>query len=209
MFDAALIQSCADPGLQPAIVERFIEQAGSTDPLAVSVRSGSRLVLVPRPRTADEALELIRQHLGRSVVRVGITQFPAGVGIQDASELSAQLVDPCENIRMGTALFAKVYRIVVKWYGNAVDEAFEDAIIAWQTGNFEGTAVFHAPDPGDVELAAPKAAEPAIQDDVSAEASSGYEEGPADRPAGEDAQRADPNKAGIRIDLSGIGARRP
>ena len=48
MVDAALIQQCADPGLKPAIVEKFIAEAGSTDPLAVSVRSGTRVVLVPR-----------------------------------------------------------------------------------------------------------------------------------------------------------------
>ncbi|MFW7355963.1 MAG: hypothetical protein ACODTL_08455 [Brucella sp.] len=32
--------------------------------------------------------------------------------------------------------------------GNAVDEAFEDALIAWQTRYVEGTVVFKAEDPG-------------------------------------------------------------
>lgn len=39
MVDAALIRQCADPTLKPAIVEKFIEHAGSPDPLAVTVRS--------------------------------------------------------------------------------------------------------------------------------------------------------------------------
>ena len=55
MVDAALIQACADPGLKPAIVEKFIEQAGSPDPLAITVRSGTRVVLVPRPSSPDAA----------------------------------------------------------------------------------------------------------------------------------------------------------
>ncbi|TIP96098.1 MAG: conjugal transfer protein TraH, partial [Mesorhizobium sp.] len=94
------------------------------------------------------------------IVRVGITQYPAGLGVVDAGELQPDLVDACANLRMGTALFAKVYRIVTKWYGNPTDkevlpQVFDDAIIAWQTGYFEGTAVFQAPDPAEVKLAQP------------------------------------------------------
>ncbi|TIQ15005.1 MAG: conjugal transfer protein TraH, partial [Mesorhizobium sp.] len=40
MIDAALIQQCADPGLQPAIVDRFIAEGGSPEPLAITVQSG-------------------------------------------------------------------------------------------------------------------------------------------------------------------------
>ncbi|MCH4538729.1 TraH family protein [Ochrobactrum sp. A-1] len=208
MVDAALIQQCADPGLKPAIVEKFIEKAGSQDPLSVTVRSGNRVVLVPKPANPDEAMALIRQHVGRNMVRVGITQYPAGLGVVDAGELKPDLVDACANLRMGTALFGKVYRIVTKWYGNAVDEAFEDAIIAWQTGYFEGTAVFRAEDPGKVELATPKAEPtPGERDDDS-----GRRAGEGDEPAGQEVKReeqGDPNKAGIRVDLSGIGAGKP
>jgi hypothetical protein len=123
MVDAALIKECSDPGLRPAIVEQFIERAGSPDPLAVTVRSGNRVVLVPRPKTAEEALALIRDNLGRNTVRVGITQYPAGLGVVEAGQLKPDLVDACENIRMGTALFAKVYRIVTKWYGDPTASA--------------------------------------------------------------------------------------
>ena len=112
-------------------------------------------------------MELIRQHVGRNVIRVGITQYPAGLGILDAGELKPDLVDPCENIRIGTALFAKVYRIVMKWYGSPTEkevlpQVFDDAIIAWQTGYFEGTAVFRASDLDEVELAAPDEEKPEI-----------------------------------------------
>jgi hypothetical protein len=48
------------------------------------VRSGNRIVLVPKPTTPDEALALIRNNLGRNTVRVGITQYPAGLGIIEA-----------------------------------------------------------------------------------------------------------------------------
>lgn len=207
MVDAALIKQCADPGLKPAIVEQFIERAGSQDPLAVTVRSGNRVVLVPRPGTPDEAMELIRQNLGRNVVRVGITQYPAGLGVMEAGELKPNLVDPCENIRMGTALFAKVYRIVMKWYGNPTEsevlpEVLDDAIIAWQTGYFEGTAVFRAPDPGEVQVPEPDKQEPASD---AVEQSADSAGGEVSDPAEDDARGDDPNKASIRVDLSGIG----
>lgn len=202
MFDVALIQQCADPGLKPTIVEKFIEQAGSPDPFSVTVRSGNRVILVPQAKTIDEAMALVRQYVGQAVVRVGITQYPAGLGIKDVSELKPDLVDACKNIRMGTALFGKVYRIVTKWYGNAVDEAFEDAIISWRSGYFEGTAVFTAPDPGALKLAEPKPVAPGIDPDADAREKPLAEESP-------DASKADaasdPNNAGTRVDLSRIG----
>lgn len=149
MIDAALVQQCADKALKPEIVEMFIERAGAQDPLTITVRSGNRVVLVPKPTTPDEALALISDNLGRNTVRVGITQYPAGLGIIKAGQLKPDQIEPCQNIRMGTALFAKVYRIVTKWYGNPTSkeillQVFDDAIIAWQTGYFEGTAVFRA-----------------------------------------------------------------
>lgn len=202
MIDAALIQQCADPSLKPAIVERFISDAGSIDPLAVSVRSGDRVVLISKPATQDEAMTLVRQYVGKAVVRVGITQYPAGLGVSDVSELEADLVDACANIRMGTALFGKVYRIVTKWYGNAVDEAYDDAVYAWRTGYFEGKAVFAEPDPGSVELATPAANPPLPEeDDVAAS--------PPAAMAPAQTGPADPNQAGIRVDLSGIGGSSP
>lgn len=201
MIDAALIQQCADPTLKPAIVERFIADAGSTDPLAVTVRSGDRVVLIPKPATPDEAMALVREYVGKAVVRVGITQYPAGLGVSDVSELEADLVDACANIRMGTTLFGKVHRIVTKWYGNAADEAFDDAIYTWRTGYFEGKAVFSEPDPN-VDVAAPAVATPLPEEEDTAASE------PTDMVYGQ-AGTADPNKAGIRIDLSGIGGRAP
>ncbi|UHS59808.1 TraH family protein [Agrobacterium vaccinii] len=208
MVDAALIKECSDPGLKPAIVEQFIERAGAPDPLAVTVRSGNRVILVPRPKTAEEALVLIRDNLGRNTVRVGITQYPAGLGIVEAGQMKQDLVDACDNIRMGTALFAKVYRIVTKWYGNPTEknvlpEVFDDAIIAWQTGYFEGTAVFRAEDPGEARLVQPG---PVHRDDAGKQAS--FPENEARPEVVGEASGSDPNNAGIRIDLSGIGAER-
>lgn len=210
MVDAALIQQCADPALKPAIVEQFIARAGSQDPLAVKVRSGNRVVLVPKPTTPEETLALIRDNLGRNMVRVGITQYPAGLGIVEAGQLEPELVDACENIRMGTALFAKVYRIVTKWYGNptakeVLPQVFDDAIIAWQTGYFEGTAVFKAEDAAEVKLADP---EPVKKDENEPGENVTSADGDTE-PAEQGSVASDPNKAPIRIDLSGIGARKP
>lgn len=202
-IDAALIRRCADPGLEPAIIEKFINAAGSYDPLAVTVRSGNRIVLVPPAKTPDEALALIRKQVGQAVVRVGVTQYPAGLGLKDPSELSPDLFDPCQNIRMGTALFAKVWRIVWKWYGNPTDQSvmpqvFDDAIEAWKRGQFEGTAVFTAPDLGGSPVSPAKPAVKEVIPEVQPPA-----------PQSPDPGAGDPNKASIRIDLSGIGGRRP
>lgn len=199
MLDAVLIQQCADPTLKPAIVEQFIARAGSQDPLAVTVRSGNRVVLVPKPTTPEEALALIRDNLGRNTVRVGITQYPAGLGIVEAGQLKPDMVEPCENIRMGTALFAKVFRIVTRWYGNptakeAVPQVMDDAVIAWQTGYFEGVAVFRAGNPDGVDL--------------TVQAGSGEAEHLRDRlnePSETNPrEELNPNNANIRIDLSGV-----
>ena len=209
MVDAALIQQCADPGLKPAIVERFIERAGSQDPLAITVRSGNRIVLVPKPATSDEAMDLIRQNVGRHIVRVGVTQYPAGLGIMEAGALRPDLVDPCENLRVGTALFAKVYRVVAKWYGNPTEnevrpQVLDDAIIAWQTGYFEGMAVFRAPDPGEVKAPEAGGDESTIDAIEESADSAGWD---ASMPSEDVAHSDDPNKAGIRVDLSAIGAK--
>jgi hypothetical protein len=209
MVDAALIQQCADPGLKPAIVERFIERAGSQDPLAITVRSGNRIVLVPKPATSDEAMDLIRQNVGRHTVRVGVTQYPAGLGIMEAGALRPDLVDPCENLRVGTALFAKVYRVVAKWYGNPTEnevrpQVLDDAIIAWQTGYFEGMAVFRAPDPGEVKAPEAGGDESTIDAIEESADSAGWD---ASMPSEDVAHSDDPNKAGIRVDLSAIGAK--
>lgn len=54
---------------------------------------------------------------------------------------------------MGTALVAKVARIVTKWYGRPTNQEvlpqmIDDTTYAWRTGVFEATRVFHAEDPG-------------------------------------------------------------
>ena len=205
MLDAALIKECADPALKPAIVEQFVAAAGSTDPLAVTVKLGGRVVLVPKPRSTDEAMAIIRQHAGLSVVRVGLTQFPAGLGVKDAADLKPELVDACDNLRRGTAMFAKILRIVTKWYGNpkseeALPQIFDDAVYAWKTGEFEGVRVFQTADPRDeVETGG-------ANDERGDEKQSPVAEG-AERTADPLQEKADIGAADMRIDLSRIGGK--
>jgi len=202
MLDAALIKECADPSLGPDIVEQFVQAVGSEDPLAIAVKSGGRLVLVPKPKTSEEAIEIVRENIGRSIVRVGLTQIPAGIGLKDASELKVDLVDPCANLRTGTAMFAKILRIVAKWYGNPTSEEvfpqlFDDAIHAWRTGRFEGESVFQAEDPGGAVLQ-----RSAVESDDAAE---GEEDNIMLKP---EENLIEPDKAGIRIDLTRIGGQK-
>ena len=203
-MDAAFIAECADPSLKPAIVEQFVAAVGPGDPLAATVKAGGRLILVPKSKTPDEAMEIIRQYVGQAVVRVGLTQFPAGVGVKDASELKSDLMEPCENLRMGTKMFSKIMRIVAKWYGNptsseVLPQIFEDAVYAWNTGQFEGQSVFQAEDPGgtivDRRQGAPDTAdEPADTTPSQSEA--------------EPLDEKEVGTAGIRVDLSRIGGQK-
>ncbi len=202
MLDAALIKECADPSLKPAIVEQFVEAVGSDDPLAITVKSGGRLILIPKSKTPEEAIEIVRGNIGRSIVRVGLTQIPAGIGLKDASELKVDLVDPCNNLRTGTAMFAKILRIVAKWYGNPTSEEvfpqlFDDAIHAWRTGKFEGESVFQAEDPGGAVLQ-----RSAVESDDVAE---GEEDNTILKP---EENLIEPDNAGIRIDLTRIGGQK-
>jgi len=208
-IDADLIHKCADPGLKPAIVEKFVKATGSPDPLAITVRSGERVLLVPAAKTPQEALDLARKYVGQAAVRVGVTQYPAGVGVTDPSEVSVALFDACNNLKSGTALFGKVWRIVWKWYGNPTDESvmpevFDDAIDAWKTGYFEGKAVFDAPDPGEPRATpAPKPDGQEASKDVEPQLIHSAPVSATDAAAG------DPNKATIRVDLQAIGGRAP
>lgn len=202
MLDAALIKECADPSLKPVIVEQFVQTVGSEDPLAITVRSGGRLILVPKPKTPEEAVEIVRENIGGAIVRVGLTQIPAGIGLKDASELKVDMVDRCTNLRMGTAMFAKILRIVAKWYGNPTSDEvfpqlFDDAVHAWQTGKFEGESVFQAEDPGGAVVQ-----RSAVESDGAAQVA---DEETAEMP---DEAPITPDDAGIRIDLTRIGGQR-
>ncbi|MGL3609193.1 TraH family protein [Rhizobium sp. G187] len=203
-MDLALIQSCSDPALKPAIVEQFIEQAGSTDPLAVTVKIGGRSVLVPEPRSVENAMTTIRQYSGQAVVRVGITQVPAGIGIRQIADIDDSLLDPCENLRQGTAIFARIMRIVTKWYGNpksdeALPQIFDDAVYAWKTGEFEGVSVFQADDPIQSAVLPVAVAKPEPAEQGQEASGEALLEVPP----------SEPKDAEIRIDLTGIGGRAP
>lgn len=201
MFEPAFIQQCADPGIEIAIVERFISEAGTDNPLAVRITSGNRIILPEAPQTPDAALRVIAHYIGQAVVRVGITQYPAGHGITDASELDRNLVDGCGNIRLGSALFGKVYRIVAHAHGDRNAEVFNEALEAWQTGMFEGRYVFGENDPGPLPTVVQAAdhAEPAMGANEW-----GSPLPDTDESSGGDGLDDDPNQAGIRVDLSGL-----
>ncbi|SMD12978.1 TraH family protein [Rhizobium sp. RU36D] len=207
MLDVALIEKCADPSLTPAIVEQFVAAAGSDDPLAITVKSGGRLVLVPKPESPVAALKIMRQYVGKANVRVGLTQYPAGVGITDIAQLDATLIDPCENLKRGTVLFAKVARIVTKWYGSptsreVMPQLIDDAVHAWRTGVFEGTQVFQADDPGGAAFLRGKPLP-----NARAEGEVGLEEEPGEISATPPGAATDAWSAEMRIDLSRIGGK--
>ena len=76
-MDAAFIAECADPSLKPAIVEQFVAAVGLGDPLAVTVKAGGRLILVPKPKTSDEAMEISDFILGVQVLDDAVEKLSA------------------------------------------------------------------------------------------------------------------------------------
>jgi hypothetical protein len=202
-MDSALIEKCADPFLNPALVQKFIADAGSADPLAVTVAAGGRLILVPKAVDPEQAMSIVRQYVGHAVVRVGLTQLPAGIGAKTAEDLDPALLEACRNLTLGTALFAKVLRIVAKWYGNPDGEEaarliFEDAVLAWKTGLFEGTKVFAAGDPGGALVD-----KKATFEEGASQEPHGSEEPDASLPAG----GGQISGAAMRIDLTRLGVK--
>ncbi|NEH49600.1 hypothetical protein GR210_12495 [Rhizobium leguminosarum] len=66
---------------------------------------------------------------------------------------SREICSDClaDRLKKGTAIFAKVARIVTLWYGSptnkeVVSQMVEDTIHAWKSGIFDGTNVFQAGD---------------------------------------------------------------
>lgn len=203
MLEALLIEKCADPSLEANVVDAFVNAVGDGDPLAVTVKVGRKRILVEKAATPDEALAIARRYVGQATVRVGVTSYPAHLGIESGMELSPALFDACENLRMGTATFAKVMRIVAAWYGsNASKEALpyvlSDSLHAWVSGEFEGKDVFEAEDPGQLTakhlLIRPQDARTSDEPSL---------------PSVDEVQSGDITSADMRIDLSGIGSNAP
>lgn len=192
MFDAAFLETCADPSTRLEIVERFVAAVGTENPLAISITSGNRVILPEPPKTPEAAASLAQHFVGNATVRAGVTQFPVGVGISDVTQITADLFDACKNIGMGTALFGKVYRIVAHARGAEDGTALRDALEAWRTGQFDGAYVFAEPDPGPMEIGVES------REDTDLEAGPPPEQGvaPAEQP-----DAADPNAADIRVIL--------
>ncbi|WP_374618785.1 conjugal transfer protein TraH [Devosia sp.] len=193
MFDAAFLEQCADPGVKIEIVERFIAAVGTENPLAISITSGNRIILPGLPKTPEEAARLAQRFVGSAVVRAGVTNYPVGVGISDPTEITTDVFDPCTNVRMGTVLFGKVYRIIAHAHGADDGAVLGDALEAWRTGQYEGTYVFAEPDPGP------------LQPDVGERDDAEVEQPPPidDPPSPSDTDPLDPNEAGIRVMLPG------
>lgn len=189
MIDVDLIQQCADPHLEVAVVQQFVAEMNAPDHLTIRVFQGEKLTLVPAPKSAEEAVETTRQWVGKANVRVGLTQYPAGLGVTDPSEIGLELFDTCENLRLGTELFGKVLRIVGERDEEGEASGFEMAVKAYFTGWFEGEEVFYA--------------------EVPFQHQNGEEQTSVQRPPqsvdptnSSEPEQKNPNQAGIRIDLS-------
>ena len=73
MIDVDLIEQCADPRLEVAIVQQFVAEMNAPDHLTIRVFQGEKLTLVPAPKSAEEAFWTTRPWVGTANVRVGLT----------------------------------------------------------------------------------------------------------------------------------------
>ena len=101
-------------------------------------------------------------------------------------------------------MFAKILRIVRKWYGNPTSaevfpQIFDDAVYAWNTGQFDGQGVFQAADPG--------GSVPERDDKAGLVEAEPADAAPTET-AAENSNPDDVGEAGIRIDLSRTGGQK-
>ena len=147
MIDVDLIQQCADPRLEVAIVQQSVAEMNAPDHLTIREFHGEKMFLVPAPKSAEQAVETTRRWVDQANVRVGLTQYPAGLGVSDTSEIGLELFDTCENLRLGTELFGNVLRIVGERDEEGEASGFETAVQEYFTGWFAGEQVFYAEEP--------------------------------------------------------------
>lgn len=69
------------------MAQKFIRAVESPDPLTATPRTGNCVILVTPPKTPDDAVDLVRRYVGEAMFRVGVTQYPAGLGVTDGAEL--------------------------------------------------------------------------------------------------------------------------
>ena len=103
-------------------------------------------------------------------------------------------------------MFAKVARIVTKWYGHPTNkelfpQLLDDAIYAWKTGSFEGNNVFKADDPGGPTFYQNNLVGAPPTPDANLVGNAGDVETTVP-------ENQDIRSAGIRIDLSRIGGQK-
>lgn len=62
MLDAAVLETCAVPGIKIEVVERFVTAVGTENPLAISIASGKRGLLPEPPKAPEEAVRLAQRY---------------------------------------------------------------------------------------------------------------------------------------------------
>ncbi len=78
-------------------------------------------------------MAIVRQYAGQAVVRVGLTQFPAGVGVKEPTDLKPDLVDACQTFAKARRCSPRSSGLLRKWYGNpkskdVFPQIFEDRV---------------------------------------------------------------------------------
>jgi type IV secretion system protein VirB1 len=137
MIDLLLISMCSTPGVHPKTTWEIIRHESAYNELAININS-KRVTLenlgLQKPRTKEEGRLALQKLLEMKV------NFDAGVMQVNSVNFKAyrldagSALDPCSNIRAGTAILKNFYQSAEKSLGSG-QQALRAALSAYNTGN--------------------------------------------------------------------------
>jgi hypothetical protein len=135
MIDSIIIENCADPSLYPPLVKPFLERVGAKNPFDLAIVENTKFVL-QRSESSEEAKRHIQNLLGKTALRFGPTAYPIGIGAKNLEDVDYNFLEPCQNIRLGTALFAQVIsKVSFSLKTRSLEDAFKPAFNAYISEN--------------------------------------------------------------------------
>lgn len=128
-----VIEPCA-PGVARQTIQAIIGVESRGDPLAIHVNSKIK-VLFPKPRSREQAIEIANRLIANGYsVDCGLMQVNSQ-HLSDGGITTADLFDPCKNIRVGAKILTDDYTTAASIYRPG-QEALLAALSAYNTGNF-------------------------------------------------------------------------
>ena len=129
-----LLAECA-PRVAPDTMTAIVRVESGGNPLALNVNGGQRLAR--QPKNKQEALGWSSWLIARGYsIDMGLAQVNSR-NLQRLGVTSAQMFEPCDNLKAGARILSENYIGASKRYG-AGQDALRAAISAYNTGNYQG-----------------------------------------------------------------------